>query len=537
MRKIKRAYMVLMLLLLVVVTDAHAESYNKMKEKAKDGGSDVFETFVSAFGQETKDREKAILDDYSDLTASYESAKLRDLSGVIFDKFVNSNSKNIERWMNLSESDIQEMVSDGLSDQDVLEIIVLRSNRISKAKSTWDAALNYYPQTQYLQELLRAYNPFSEGMSLGVGKEYQREMIQMYHPVDGMLSLRGKAVDLDVEIAWQDYIKSVRDVVSDTGILLSQIRNKDELVVINTESANLLGVLYKVAQAQYKAGTTSFADLIRLKTELDKRVDRVDRLSSMRAGLVAKLLGMMDLPVDNNVGLIKWSDGYSPKVNSEKLGDELVASRQELQILEMKVEKMDVMIKMAGLRADPDSTFGFSYFQGRDVQSENDLGQGGIDMSMGDMSGMSSDMNMSSMDFMNRPMVDHRALSYASDMAWAVELIDRRSAMESMYQAKIDMDSGMLEMLLTKYGQLISSEKVYTSRIIPDSKAAMEVVRKGYSAGQNNFNDLIGTELALLMARMESSNISKDRRIALIELERLFGGRIQDNRWKKEGGS
>jgi outer membrane protein TolC len=82
-------------------------------------------------------------------------------------------------------------------------------------------------------------------------------------------------------------------------------------------------------------------------------------------------------------------------------------------------------------------------------------------------------------------------------------------------------------MLYKNYSQMVRSEKVYRDNIVPKAKAALDVLRRGYSANENDFNDLISAELEYLMARMELATTRFERQKAFIETERLIGRSIK----------
>jgi hypothetical protein len=161
---------------------------------------------------------------------------------------------------------------------------------------------------------------------------------------------------------------------------------------------------------------------------------------------------------------------------------------------------------------------------GMDSGTGGDIGATGADMSA------TENMDMNNSDFMNTPMVDYRRSSFGIDYAWAAELVDRRAEMASMLQNMTDMALGMLEMQINRYNQGLQSEATYSGRVIPDARAALDVVRIGYSGDENTFSDLIGAELALLDARNDLANIRMDRRIAFAEIERQMGKDIPASR-------
>jgi hypothetical protein len=503
-----------------------ATSYRQQKELVKEKKSEVFESFIRALPDEKLPEDtNASNDDYSNLISKYESESSKDTIKSISELFPFIDPSQVNDFSTLDQKDLLKKVSKGLNDRDILNLLIVRSNLIAKAREEWTASLNLYPQTVYLQDLLKTYQAFTEGTTIGIGKEYQQDMIQMYYPSPGMTGLRGRIVDADVRMAWLDFLAQTRDVLVDGQSLLAEIRKQEDMISIYKESASLIGVLSDVTRVQYKTGTRSFADAIRIETELDAITDSINRMTSMQEGSISKLLSMLDLPVDADFGSIKWTLDDSPDVNINQLRNELPDTSQELQKLALQVEKMDTMIKMARIGIAPDKTLGFTYFQGRDVTAfDSKMQAPGIKDSTGMTSMGSNNKNeMPEENFMSTPMVDYREMNFALDSSWATELVDQKNAMVEMLKADSNMKSGMLEMTYKDYTQMIKSEKLYNQQIIPKAKAALDVVRRGYSSNENDFSDLISSEQAYLMARMELVNTTYERRVAQYEMVRSFG--------------
>ena len=520
-------------LLLLTTMAAYGSTYGEIHDDAYGESSDVLDSYLVAaenLDADSVETNLPVIGDYSELMASFEEASRRDPMTALLERYPIADKATIDELATLSTDEVTQRLARDIDEQLILVILVARSPRLARAEHAWRAALNRYPQTVYLQDLLTQYQAFTEGMSLGVGQEYQRGMIQMNYSSPGMLTLRGRVVELDIEIAWNEYLQEGSDVIADAKSILAEIKNKNDLISINSRSVSRLSVLSGVSLAQYVSGTRSFSDLVRIRTELASRNDSLERIRSMRDGLTGRLASMLNLPTSTSFGNFTRIDADPDLPESEILMAGLVETRPELIGIGLGIEKMDAMIEMALLRADPDRTFGFTYFQGRDVASLSGSGDmdGMDDMNMaGDAD--SGEMEMDDMSFMNSPMIDFRNTGFAPDLTWAMEMFDRRDAMTEMLNAKNDMASGMLQMQIERYNRSIESAGVSGGRIIPNAQAALDVVRSGYTTDENNFNDLIMAELSLLMARMDLANFRMEAHLAVAEIEQLIGHALIDS--------
>jgi len=532
-----------------------ATSYSKSREQASQGSSEVFDSFLTATVNDESEEAASTPpteQDYNELMIKYQGAIAHDPVADILTLFPVASRERIAEFRTMDDTEVAQLLADNPPEQRILALVIARSPRIARAEDAWQASINLYPQTQFLQDILTRYQSLTSGLSIGIGEEYQIPMIQMNYPNSGMLSLRGRAVEIDIEKAYSDILREASESVADTKILLAQIRSMEDLIENSRSSLSLLNILSDVARVQYVAGTRTFSDLIRLQTEQAKRGNEIQRLESEKAGLFGQLAASMSLPGISTVGDIQWTEDTRPEIDEVTLRDNLAQTRQEIVQAALDVEKMDVMIEMTRREAAPDLTFGMSYYQGTEPfgsasgdSSMSGMGGTGTQDSGTDsgMSGMGSEMggasqvpvdqpaednqvNMGSPSFMNTPMVDYRNSNYPVDFTWAAEMVDRRAEMASMLENMTAMAGGMFEMQISRYNQGLKSENTYTGRVIPDARATLDVVRIGYSGNENSFSDLINSELTLLDARNELARISMDRRVALAEIERLVGRAI-----------
>jgi hypothetical protein len=546
----------LAILFIGVTNNSQATTYSSAREQASDGSSEVYDSFLtSAQSLESETPVSIEMDsiNLSGIMLEYRDASERDPITSILTIYPVASHERIEEFRAMDDSQVAQLLADNPPEQRILALVIARSPAIAKAENAWRASLNLYPQTMFLQDLLARYQSFTSGLTLGIGEEYQNAMIQMDYPAQGMLSLRGRVVEIDVDKAYSEIFRVTSESVADTKVLLAQIRNLDTLIGNQNSSLSLLNILEQVANVQYVAGTRSFSDLVRLQTEQAKRRDNIQRLRSEKAGILGQLAASMNIPATTVAGDIQWSDDSKPSLDEESLRSGLSQTRQEIVQASLDLEKMETMILMTRREMAPDLTFGMSYLQSGSASggvstsdnssmtgmgaapstaSGTDTSMGGMNSGLGDVGALitgspdESNTTMGGPSFMNTPMVDYRNTDYGANFAWAAELVNRRDEMSSMVENMTSMALGMLEMQISTYNQGIQSERTFSGEVIPDAQATLDVVRIGYSGNENNFSDLIGAELTLLDARNELAGIVMNRRIALAEIERIVGKTI-----------
>ncbi|MCK4720688.1 hypothetical protein KAU08_08515, partial [bacterium] len=244
---LSRLNMIIMAIFLALffALTANASSYSELREDANSNTSDVYDLYSGS--AETIQNEVSVgsiskSPDYSYLLARYEAASVRDPLGALLERFPVASRFQIEEYQVLDREAVASNLNSNIDEGLILAVLLARSPRLARAEEAWHATLNRYPETLYLQDILNRYQAFTEGMSLGVGREYQRGMVQMNYASPGMLTLRGEVVELDIEIAWNDYIREGTEIIADTKSLLAEIRNKNELISINSASASRLSV-------------------------------------------------------------------------------------------------------------------------------------------------------------------------------------------------------------------------------------------------------------------------------------------------------
>ena len=186
-------YIFIFALIVFLSDSAYAGDFKEQKKQADSGSSKVYESFVKAKSDAytvNDPVDSGAVEDYNDLIEAARNASARNPIESILKIHPVSTLEQIGQFMDMTDYEISEYLKAGASEADILGILIARSPKIASAEESWRAALQLYPQTLYLQDLVGRFHTFTEGMALGIGKEYQRGMIQMHFPLPGMLSLR-----------------------------------------------------------------------------------------------------------------------------------------------------------------------------------------------------------------------------------------------------------------------------------------------------------------------------------------------------------
>lgn len=392
----------------------------------------------------------------------------------------------------------------GVVNQDrLLAAAVAFSPAIAAAEDNLRASINKYEQTVFLDQLLYQYLNFTESLDTLTSSQKNKRMVQMSYPLPGMVSLKGDAVQKDVEIARVEYEKLIRDVLAEVKLAYADLLYLDRALEITRENFQLARSIEQVATVLYSTGKAAYSDLVKISIRVDKLETMAETHRRKKASAEARLLKTTGLPAGIKPGELE--EAAIPEVPELKeLRSAALKQRQELRRMELALERMDIMIEMAGRKLFPDYSLGLSYFQNRESAS------------VGTQGGAPS--------FMVRPMSAGAGPGFAGENAYIREMRDRRSAMAGELE---NTRNDTIAAVDTYYAQYISARgtaETYRYSILIKAQNAYDASLSAYSSGGADFIDLLDAHRGLLGQKLAFEEAERDARSGLVMLEKTVGG-------------
>lgn len=403
----------------------------------------------------------------------------------------------------------QEMLAKGFTLEDLEIVALLRNPGVKAAGRNLQASIEAYSQVWNLDEILRQYSAFSEGLMTGIGSMEGGESMEGKFPFPGVLSLKGEVVTQEVTASKELLAIAKRAAVTQSRLaywgLLFTIRAQK----ITAEMLLHLRQLEAVAAVRYETGKTSFQDLIKIRIETDKLGEDLRTLSEEQKNFETKILEVLNLPPETKVGPAAFQ---ILQVEVPLLGGLFPIAferRQELKQLRAMVGKMERMIEMAETMIYPPYSLSLSFFADEAITQ---VGTMGMKETFPVKTTASKGAGLPRMPW------------YGTNDSYLRETRQKLAALrEELKKTEAETLFKVREAWF-RLDRAKRQEALYSQRVVNLSQAALEVSTRAYETGNISFADVIDSYIGWLNTRLSLEKERSNLGIALSELEEAVGG-------------
>ncbi len=387
----------------------------------------------------------------------------------------------------------------------LLASAIVFSPAVQAAEDNLRAAANRYDQVVFLDQVLLQYLGFTESINTKTSSKKNRRMVQMNYPFPGMVSLKGDAVDKDVEIARVAFEKVVRDVLAEVKVKYANVLYLDAALEITRRDLSLAKDIDKVALRLYETGMAEYSNVVKISMRIDKLATMEDTFEWKRNAAITALREVIGLPGELKPG--SFAETGPADVPGLRALQALAQSRsQELRSMQLMIERMDIMIEMGGRKLFPDYSLGFSYFQNREVLSLGTQGKAAA--------------------FMTRSMGPGAMPDYADENAYLREVKDKRNSLAQKLEDMRNRTNSMVEKFFANYSASRNTAATYKKSIIRKAHNAYKATLGDYTSGDGSFIDLLDAHRVLLDQELAFEGARRKARTNLALLEKTVGGKI-----------
>ncbi len=403
----------------------------------------------------------------------------------------------------------EEALAKGFTLEDLEILSLLRNPGIKGAGRTLRASLETYSQSWNLDEILRQYSAFTEGLMTGIGPMAGGESMELKFPFPGVLALKGEIVTQEVTaskemlgISRRMAITQIRQAYWE---LLFNIRGQK----INQEMLLHLQHLEAVARVRYETGRTSFQDMIKIQIETDKLGEELKTLREEQKNFEAKIGEILDLPPETKMGLPVARTPQIEVPSPDNLYRQALDQRQELRQIRAMIGKMERMIEMAETMIYPPYSLNLSLFQ------DEAIAQVGT-MAMKEP----FPVKVTASTGAGLP----RMPWYGTNDAYLRETRQRLAALREELKKTEDETIFKVREAWFRLDRAKRQEALYARRVVNLSQAALEVSTRAYETGNIAFADVIESYISWLNSHLSLERERSNLGIAQAELEESVGG-------------
>ena len=393
--------------------------------------------------------------------------------------------------------------------QPVVEVLaLLRSRAIMSAGKRMQAAIEKYGQVSAVDDILRRYAAFVEGVTTGVGAMPGHGAGQAAFPFPGALALKGRIVTQEVMAARERLEGARRDAVTAARKRHWRLWFLHQAVSITGRTIGLLRELEQVSITRYEAGKTSFQDVIKVQLQRELLDERLQTLREQMQTTHMELREVLHLPPDTRIGIPNVNLGDADVPDLATLYEAALSHRQELRGLRARLGKMDAMIEMAETMLLPAFDLGLSRFMDKAI--------GQVGTQADHPASAAGPAAAATMGQPRRPWFGFRD-SYLREMR------QKRLAMRDELERMQDATLAAVRRKWFSLDQAAREKRLYEDTIVRLSEAALEVSTSGYESDRVAFADVITSYTLWLDTNLALAEKRSAYGTSLAELEQAVG--------------
>jgi hypothetical protein len=393
-----------------------------------------------------------------------------------------------------------------LKEMEILTALV--NPGIRAAQKQVAAELLSYDQIMGLEDTLKRYEGFTKGLNNKAGPASMKGSIKQGWPLPGLTGLKGKIIKEQVAIAVEKRNIMQREVITQTRKAYWELVYVDESQKSTIETIDALNRLKDVATTLYKSGKTSFQDIIKINIRTQLLSEELVTLASRRNSVEASLLELLNLPAGIRVGKPGKSTAHKEIGRPESLYPLARKNRQELKIIQHRINKLERLIEMAEAMIQEPFTLGLWAY-------END---GVATIGPNAPRGAFGEKTMAAMKN-NQPQKPWYGLSEP----W---LNQTRQTLLSLKQTRIKEEKATDTMVQEAWFMVDKNRRelvLYEKKILALSKSALDVSDREYEAGSIPFFQAIDAYTFWLTVKLTIARKKSSLGASIAALERIMG--------------
>jgi len=406
-------------------------------------------------------------------------------------------------------------LSGRFSSDTLATLVLLRNPEIKSAEDRFRAAIDAFPQIAHLDEILRQYSAFTEALMTGVGPMKGRDRIDLQFPFPGILSLKGQVVNQAVKAAKENLEIARRNAVTEARVSFNELAYSLRAQEITRRTLGLLDQLESVADSRYRAGRTSFQDVIKIRIRREVLKEELTTLRRRQDVVEAKIRELVYLPPADSIGRPALSPPPARMPPLEPLYDAAQRRRQELERLRAQIGRMERMIEMAETMIIPDYSLNLSLY---DDEAVSKVGSAALKETFPVSTGAFQAAGLPKMPW------------YGIDDPYLRQMRQELQALRESLNAAEAQTVTLVRTAWFELDRALRESVLYAERVVNLSQSALDVSTSAYQTGDVAFADAIGSYMSWLEANLAANRKESDAGIAWAQLEKAVGSTLPGGR-------
>jgi outer membrane protein, heavy metal efflux system len=381
---------------------------------------------------------------------------------------------------------------------ELIQVVLARNPELVAARKQWEAVTNRIPQARSLEDPTLSLQFWNAPQSFNVTRSDNTIIgLSQNLPFPGKLGLKGEVASRSADMTEQAVRAKELELVARLKQAYYDLFFAQKAVQIHHEQVELVRQFVAIANAKFRAGKGSQADVLKAQVELSMLFQHLPVLEQRRETTEAMLNTLLDRAPASPLGMAQEPSQQSLEQPVDDLHRLALNDRPELKAAELDVQRSEQSRALAQRQYYPDFNVAFQRFQ--NFQANDGFGAY-VAMSI-------------PFAFWTKPKYD----------AGVQEAEAAVSVAQAQQHTLENMTRFQINDLLAKLRATDQVAKLYRTTILPQAEQSLESARVGYRAGKAGFLDLIDTQRARRGFQLEYYQALVDRQHRLAELEQVVG--------------
>jgi len=383
---------------------------------------------------------------------------------------------------------------------EVTNVVLANNPAIKAAQEKWQAMKARVPQAAAWEDLrAQARSRVARYVSIPPNAfTDQSFMLQQEVPISGKNLSRARAATAEAGAAFEDFRRTQLDVISRARAAFHRLANEYAQLEVNQRNVDLLNQFAEVNRQRYEVGNATQADVLTAQTDAAKLLEAQSDIFRRISDAQSQLNVLMNRPAQSPLAQPSQIPFQPPHFSLQALQAVAVSARPEMQRAQNRVEAERFRVELANRQRFPDPTL--------DVQAQryNEAGQAVSELDVGVSIGL--------------PFLNPRKYS-----ATVTEARRNFESAQHELEAMRAETLGLVRDQLTKIETAAHHYELYSDKILPLARQAVQSNRVAYETSSANFLELITAQRVLQEVESAHVNHLADYQVAVAELDAIVG--------------
>jgi outer membrane protein, heavy metal efflux system len=381
---------------------------------------------------------------------------------------------------------------------ELIQEVLGRNPELVAARKQWEAVTNRITQARSLDDPILSLQLWNFPQNFNVMQTQNNIFgLGQNFPFPGKLALKGNVASRSADITEQAVRAKELELVARLKQAYYDLFLAQKAVQIHHEQVELVRQFVEIANAKFRTGKGSQADVLKAQVELSMLFQHLPVLEQRRETVEAMLNTLLDRAPSSPLGMAQEPSQQSLEKPVDDLHRLALNDRPELKAAELDVQRSEQSRALAQRQYYPDFNVTFQRFQ--NYQANDGFGAY-VAMSI-------------PFAFWTKPKYD----------AGVQEAEAAVSVAQAQQHTLENLTRFQINDLLAKLRATDQVATLYRTTILPQAEQSLESTRVGYRAGKAGFLDLIDTQRAWRGFQLEYFKALVDRQHRLAELEQVVG--------------